>query len=212
MKKVLLTSAALAAVSITALVIINEPENERPTVRTPAPVAQLREKSAEQAPPSFSPPARETVTTPPPPPPAPDPREQWLATLYDSPSVADRLAAARQLAARNDEASMTDLAMFIAAAEETGDDTVLPLAEKVASILGQMRGPGVQALATELAYSASPLVARAAVDAAVASEPAAAPQQFGVAVLPNPVEQRQLEEAIQRLHESETNPPQKQEK
>lgn len=207
MKKVLLTTAALAAVSITALVIINEPEMEIPPVQTPAPVAQVREKSAEQAPPSFTPSAEVTVTTPPPPP-APDPREQWLATLYDSPSVADRLAAARQLAARNDEAGMTDLGMFIAAAEETGDDTVLTLAEQVASILGQMRGPGVQALATELAYSASPLVAQAAVDAAVASEPAAAPQQFGVAVLPNPADQRQLEEAIQRLHESETNPPQ----
>ena len=142
------------------------------------------------------------------PPPAQDPREEWLTTLYDSPSIADRLAAARQLAARNDETGMTGLAMFIAAAEATGDVTEQLFAENVASILGQMRGPGVQALATELAYSASPLVAQAAVDAAVASEPAAAPQQFGVAMLPNPVDQRQLEEAVQQLHESETNPPQ----
>lgn len=175
-------------------------------MRPEAPVAQLREKSAEQEPPTFPPPAQETVTAPPQP--APELREQWLAALYDSPSVADRLVAARQLAARNDETGMTDLAMFIAAAEETGDDTVLPLAENVARILGEMRGPGVQALATELAYSASPLVAQAAVDAAVASEPAAAPQQFGVAALPNPVDQRQLEETIQQLHESETNLPQ----
>ena len=206
MKKVLLTSAALAAIGITALVIINEPEKESPTVQATAPVAQVREQSAEQEPPSFTPPAQETVTTPLLPP-APDPREQWLATLYDSPSVADRLAAARQLAARNDETGMTDLALFIAAAEATGEETLLPLAEQVAGILGQMRGPGVQALATELAYSASPLVAQAAVDAAVASEPVAAPQQFGVAMLPNPADQQQLEEAIQRLHESETNPP-----
>lgn len=205
MKKVLLTTAIIAAVGIAALIIINEPEKEIPPVQGPAPVAQVREQSAEQAPSSFTPPPQEPVSTPPPPP-APDPREQWLVTLYGAASIADRVAAARQLAARNDETGMTDLALFIAAAEATGDETVLPLAEQVASILGQMRGPGVQALATELAYSASPLVAQAAVDAAVASEPAAAPQQFGVAVLPNPAEQRQLEEAIQRLHELEINP------
>jgi hypothetical protein len=50
-------------------------------------------------------------------PPPTDPREQWLTTLYESPSVADRLQAAQQIAARGSEMAFRDLATFVAAAE-----------------------------------------------------------------------------------------------
>lgn len=207
MKKILLTAAAFALIGIVALIITPAPKNEIEPVRLPAPVTQVREQRIPQTIPAFPPPVppQETVTTPPPAP-VLDPRQKWLDALYESPSIADRLAAARQLAARNDEAGMTDLAKFVAAAEATGEETLQPIAQQVASVLGQMRGPGIVALATELAYSASPLVAQAAVDAAVASEPTNAPQQFSATVLPNPPDQRQLEEFIQRLHESEAYP------
>jgi hypothetical protein len=204
MKSIFLTTVGSVTVGVIALLIItSSPEQDNMPVEAPAPVGKVRARHAAQPPRTFTAPSQDIVATPLPA--TLDPHEQLLDTLYEAPSIPDRLAAARQIGALNNDTGMTDLAMFIAATEATGDNTLLPLAEQVASILGQMRGPGVQALATELAYSASPLVAEAAVNAAVNSEPEQALQQFGVAMLPNPADQQQLDEAIERLCESESN-------
>ena len=165
---------------------------------------------SEQAPPADSP----DVTAPPSPepelvvntpPPVPNPREQWLNTLYESPSVADRLQAARQLAVRGDEAAFLDLASFIVAAEATGEGALIDLAQQVATILGQMHGAEIQTIATELAYSPSKVVAEAAVNAAVAAEPAQVPQWIESGTVQNPADQRALDDYLQKLQEYDLN-------
>jgi hypothetical protein len=165
---------------------------------------------SEQAQPADAP----VVTAPPTPepelvvnttPPVPNPREQWLNTLYESPSVADRLQAARLLAVRGDEEAFLDLASFIVAAEATGEGALLDLAQQVATILGQMYGAEIQTIATELAYSPSELVAEAAVNAAVAAEPAQVPQWFESGTVQNPADQSALDDYLQKLQEYDLN-------
>lgn len=135
-----------------------------------------------------------------------DPNEALLDTLYESPVNADRLAAARQIAARNDERGMSALATFISAAEEHGDPSLVSLAGEVAKILGQMHGPGVEALATELAYAPSSLVAEAAVNAAVRSQTSQAPEN----VLPGQgvtsTDQQAIDDYVQNLRNEENQP------
>ena len=138
-------------------------------------------------------------------PPAPNPREQWLNTLYGSPAVADRLQAARQLAASGNEAAFLDLAAFIVAAEATSEGALRGVAQQVAAILGQMHGEEIQTIATELAYSPSELVAEAAVNVAVAAEPAQAPQWFESGMVQNPADQSALDDYLQKLEEYDLN-------
>ncbi len=138
-------------------------------------------------------------------PPTPNPREQWLNTLYESPSVEDSLQAARQLAACGNEAAFLDLATFIVAAETTGEGALLDVAQQVAAILSQMHGEEIQTIATELAYSPSDLVAEAAVNAAVATEPAQAPQWFESGMVQNPADQSALDDYLQKLQEYDWN-------
>lgn len=177
-----------------ATTILNDSELEPPPITfAPAPAPE---------------PARETAPAAPPSAPDPDPREQCLDTLYQSPSVPDRLNAARQLAARGTEESFVDLATFIAAAEAEGDESLLHVAQQVADILGKMHGIEITAIATELAYGPSPLVAEAAVNAAIAAEPVAEPHQLGAYAQPDSHEQRELEEALQRFVNQENSPPQ----
>jgi hypothetical protein len=137
--------------------------------------------------------------------PVPNPREQWLSTLYESPSVEDRLQAARQLAACGNEAAFVDLTTFIVAAEATGEDALLSMAQQVAAILGQMHGEEIQTIATEFAYSPSGLVAEAAVNSAVAAEPAQSPQRFESGMLQNSPEQSALDDHLQKLQELDLN-------
>ena len=106
--------------------------------------------------------------------------DPMLDLLYDSPSPSVKLTAARQLAVRNDEASFCSIARVLMAAEMTGEPTNETLAKELAKILGQMRGPQIQAIATELAYSPSPLLSAAATDAAVASDPAMRREELAV--------------------------------
>jgi hypothetical protein len=140
-----------------------------------------------------------TAATPSAPTPAADPHEQWLNRLYESPSIDDRLAAARQIAARNDERGMSDLATFINAAEENGEPSLLALAGQVAEMLSQMQGPEIEGLATELAYSPSVLVAEAAVNAAVKSQPSQNPQKLLPGIVFPPEDQQAIHDFTQQL-------------
>jgi hypothetical protein len=201
MKKILLIAAVIAAFGITVLIVINGPEQESLPVQDPARAAQVRKQKVVQ--PNSSLPSQPQGPVTSPPPPASDPREQWLDTLYESPSIAERLAAARQIAARNDEQGMSDLATFISAAEENGEASLLALAGQLADILGQMHGPGVEAIATELAYSPSALVAEAAVNAAVKTQPVQAPQHFALGTGQLPADQNALDGYVQKMRQEE---------
>ena len=137
--------------------------------------------------------------------PATNPADQWLTTLYESPSAAERLEAARQIAASGDETAFRNLATFIVAAEATGESSLLGMAQQVAAILGQMHGEQVPTIATELAYSPSALVAEAAVNAAVAAEPVQVPQGFEVGMAQNPADQNALDDYLQQLHQYDSD-------
>jgi hypothetical protein len=138
--------------------------------------------------------------------PKPDPHEALLDTLYESPVNADRIEAARQIAARNDERGMSDLATFISAAEEHGDPSLMTLAEEVAEVLGQMHGPEVEALATELAYAPSSLVAEAAVNAAVRSKANQVSENVFPAQGLTPTDQQALDDYVQIIRNEEEQP------
>jgi hypothetical protein len=197
----LIIAAALAIVGIAALMVTSGPEQGEvlESGRVPVCKEEARPKAVIM---TDFPSSRQTssapVVTP-----APNPHEEWLSTLYESPSIAERLAAARQIAARNDEPGMAALATFISAAEENGDPSLLLLAGQVAELLGAMHGLGVEDIATELAYSPSRLVAEAAVDAAVKSQPAQAAQQFTPGAAHAPADQQALDGYVQEILEAE---------
>ncbi len=155
---------------------------------------------------SSSPSTTDAAIETPPPSPTTEAREQWLDALYQDPSVSTRLKAARDLAAEGTETAFVDLATFIAAAEEEGGEGLLSLAAQVASVLSQMRGDALSGIATELAYDTSPLVAEAAVDAAVRREIGDEPVELSASALPNPGDQQALDEYAERLHAIETAP------
>ena len=194
-------AAALAIVGIAALMLTSDLEQGTVPERDHATVVKAQAKPKPVTMPHFT--APQQTTTPPVPTPAPDPHEQWLGSLFESPSIADRLAAARQIAARNDERGMSDLAIFISAAEENGDASLLSLAGQVAEILGGMHGPAVEAVATELAYSPRSLVAEAAVNAVVKSQPAQAAQEFTPGAVHAPADQQALDGYVQQLLQAE---------
>jgi hypothetical protein len=159
----------------------------------------MEEVQPEDAPVATAPPPRDLGPVANILPPQTDLREQWLKVLRESPALADKLEAARHIAARGNEAAFVDLATFIAAAEATGDDTLVDIARQVAGILAQMRGTEIQAAATEFAYSPSALVAEAAVNAAVAAEPGTTPQWVDSGSFQNPADQKALDALLQEL-------------
>ena len=77
------------------------------------------------------------------------------------------------------------------------------MAQQVAAILGEMHGEEIQTIATELAYSPSDLMSEAAVNAAVAAEPAQAAQWFESGMVQNPADQSALDDYLQKLQESD---------
>lgn len=197
----LIFAAALAIVGIAALTRTSGPEQGAVPERDHAPVAKAQAQPKPVAMPDFTAPQQTSIA--PVPAPAPDPHEQWLDRLYESPSIADRLAAAQKIAARNDERGMSDLATFISAAEENGDASLLSLAGQVVEILGRMHGPAIEGIATELAYSPSALVAEAAVNAAVNSHPTQAAQQLAPGTVHAPADQQALDGYVQQLLQAE---------
>lgn len=190
----ILAALVLAGVILTRTISPTSNRAEKPAMPAVTKQPQRAFVAVVTAPPSHEP--EPSVSTPPPP---PGPREQWLKTLYESPAIDERLSAARHIAASGDEPAFLDLATFIAAAEATGDHTHVDVATQVASILAQMHGVEIQTIATELAYSPSALVAEAAVNAAVAAEPATTPQWFDSGLLPNPADQDALDAYLQQL-------------
>jgi hypothetical protein len=201
MKKMILIAVLVIAGIVLTLTHSSTSTSEE-TAAKPAVAQQAQPPGARvvTAPPSREP--EPVVNTSPP---APNPREQWLNTLYESPSIADRLQAARQLAACGNEAAFLDLATFIVAAEATGEGALLGVAQQVAAILGQMHGEEIRTIATELAYSPSAIVAEAAVNAAIVAEPAQAPQWFESGMVQNPADQSALDEYLQKLQEYDLN-------
>ena len=201
MKNHLLLTAAFVILGIATLILMPSPnpDDDIPS-STPKPAAQIQEQ---RVPSRLSSSNADTAPIPVAAP-AANPREQWRETLYESPSLAERLAAARQIATRNDEEGMGDLATFISAAEATGDDSLLSLAAQVAEIMGRMHGLGIEAIATELAYAPSALVAEAAVNAAVKSKPEQAPQYFTLGTGYLPTDQAALDGYAQQLLQTET--------
>jgi hypothetical protein len=101
--------------------------------------------------------------------------EALLDILYEAPSASARLAAAQEIARQGNERAFDGLATFVAAAESTGEESLLSLATQVADVLGQMHGEAIHGIATELAYSPSALVAEAAVNAVVPRTQLASP-------------------------------------
>lgn len=195
MKKIIVLAALVIAGVILSLTISPTSNRaEKPAMPAVTEQAQPADAPAVTAPPPREPEPVVSTTLPP-----PDPREQWLKTLYESPAIDERLSAARQIAARGNESAFLDLPTFIAAAEATGDDTLVSVAREVASILAQMHGAEIQTAATELAYSPSTIVAEAAVNAAVAAEPAANRQWFDSGLFQNPAGQDALDAFLQQL-------------
>jgi hypothetical protein len=197
MKIIIILAAFVIAVAILPRISPSSSPAERPAL----PAASDQVQPADDAPAVTVPPHREPEPVVSATPPVPDPSEQRLKALYESPILAERLNSARHIAARGDESAFLDLAKFIAAAEATGDDTLVEVASQVATILSQMHGTEIQGVATELAYSPSPLVAEAAVNAAVAAEPVASPQWFDSGSMQSPADQDSLDNFVQQLAE-----------
>lgn len=193
----LIIAATLAIVGIAALTLPSGPERGARSEHDPSSVAKAQAQPKPVTMPHFTAPQQATTAPP------PDPHEQWLDTLYESPSIADRLVAARQIAARNDERGMSDLATFIGAAEENGDASLLSLASQVAEMVGEMHGPAIEGIAIELAYSPSALIAEAAVNAAVKSLPAQAAEEFTPGAEYAPADQQALDRYVQQLLQAE---------
>ena len=175
-KIMLITCAAAAAIAVGLFLLSGDglptpvsPPSVPVTTATPA-----EPKTAEQ-PAQIPVPAAEETKPEPASVAAADP---VLDTLYDSSNFAVKLTAARQIAARGDENSFRSIAAVLVASEMTGEPTNEALAKELALVLRQMRGPQIQAVATELAYSPSALLSEAATDAAIASDPAMRREQL----------------------------------
>jgi len=195
MKKIIvLTALVVAGVILTFTISPTSNRTEKLAMPAVTGQAQPADAPSVTAPPPRKP--EPVVSTTPPP---PNPREQRLKTRYKSTAFAERLSADRHIAARGDESAFLDLATIIAEAEATGDDTLMEVARQSASILAQMHGAEILTVATELAYSPSALVAEAAVDAAVASEPETNPQLFDSGLFQNPADQDALDAFVQQL-------------
>lgn len=193
-KHIVLTTLVVAGVVLTFTISPTSNRAEKPA--TPAVTGQAQPANAPSvtAPTPREPEPLVSTMLPP-----PNPREQRLKTRYESPGLAERLSADRHIAARGDELAFFDLAAFIAEAEATGDYTLVEVARQGASILAQMHGPEILTAATELAYSPSALVAEAAVNAAVASEPETNPQWFDSGSFQNPADQDALDAFVQQV-------------
>ena len=109
------------------------------------------------------------------------PPDPLFVALFESPYASERVAAAEKLALRQDEASFRAIATMLLAAEFSGDAQNERLAQDLATALRRMHGPQLQAVATEMAYGPSPLLAEVAVDAAVAAEPWSSAAEIGTA-------------------------------
>lgn len=176
-QKIILITSAVTAVIAVGLFLVSGDGLEIPISQPSIPLSTATHTESTTTEPTGQTPASAVTesTLEPEPIVAPD---SVLDTLYGSLSVSAKLAAARQIAARGDESSFRSIATVLMAAEMTGEATNETLAKELAQILRQMRGPQIQAVATELAYSPSPLLSEAATDAAVASDPAMRREQL----------------------------------
>jgi len=95
-------------------------------------------------------------------------RRQRAMNRLSSEDPQEKLAAAAEIAAFNDEEAFESLAECIAREETSGDDD-LDVPRQLGAILTGMRGEQLAGVATKLAYSPSPTVAEAATDVAVTS-------------------------------------------